>query len=64
MLAQRRRRWASIVQVLCKCFKSAGYAFTSLGKHDSGDKKITQVLRLIALKQPSQQAQVVYPMLI
>ena len=31
----------------------SGYAFTSLGKRDSGDKKrlIMQVLRLIALKQ-------------
>ena len=66
MLVQRRRRWAVVVQVLYKYFVFVGYALTSLGKRDNGDKKrlITQVLRLIALKQPSQQAQVVDPMLI
>ena len=65
MLVQRRRRWAVVVQMLCKCFVFAGYAFTSLSKRDSGDKKtVNNELRLIALKQPSQQAQVVDPMLI
>ena len=39
MLVQRRIRWAVVVQVLYKCFVFAGYAFTSLGKRDSGDKK-------------------------